>query len=636
MLITKVHIRNYRCLQDIEFDIGEITCLIGMNGVGKSAVLRALAIFYDLGDLLTPDDWFGGRSGEELEVSLTFSGLSESEKELFSRYVTAEGEFKVSRVWELEDGRIRDHFYGYHLACQDFQGVREADRQVARIHNDLVDTGRYEGLDKVTRQDDVEAAFQAWEIDNPERCEWIRDGGKFFGWKQVGGARLASASNCVYVPAVRDAREEVSQTKGSALSQIVELVLKNELQNNPDLAELRGEIEGKFANILDETRPTLATLASQLSSVMEQYVPGSGVVLDWRSGTPALPDWPPIEARLAEEGFETPVWAKGHGLQRSFILSVLQRLAEARNEPSDGGESSERPHTILLIEEPELYQHPIASRQFAKVLRRLASGERPIQIAYSTHDPEFVAFDYFDNIRRLNKSKIEASEPPSTNVNSQSLAAVSEKLKDIWNLDPQTVTSDSTRHRLRTVLTSQVSEGFFARAVVLVEGEQDKAMFEAVAAKAGLDLDAKGLAIIPVGGKGNLDRPLIVFRGFGIPCYVIWDGDKNNIKDGDTNARANRVLLQLIGLDEEDFPQTTVSDLGAVFEDKLESELMAALGERYDELVRRAADEVSLARGRDVLKTRYGCQALVKLVNEEGLQIQILDGIVLKILESTS
>lgn len=635
MRIQKVHIKNYRCLQDIQFDLGEITCLIGMNGVGKSAALRALAAFYDLGDLPTSDDWFEGRSDQELEVALTFSEVSNSERELFSRYVTAAGTFRVSRVWELEDGRIRDHFYGYHLACPDFQGVRDAERQVTRVHNDLVDTGRYEGLQKVARQDDVESALQAWESANSDQCQWIRDGGKFFGWKQVGGARLGSATNCVYVPAVRDARDDAAQTKGSALSQIVELVLKSELQSNPDLAGLRSEIEGKFGNILTETRPALETLANQLSSVMEQYVPGSGVVLDWRSGTPALPDWPPIEARLVEEGFESPVWAKGHGLQRSFIMSVLQRLAEARSETSEDG-SSGSPHTILLIEEPELYQHPIASRQFAKVLRRLASGERPIQIAYSTHDPEFVAFDYFDSIRRLDKTKIGSAGAPSTKVNSLNLDEVSNKLKEIWDLDPESVTSESTRQRLRTVLTSQVSEGFFARAIILVEGGQDKAMIEALAAKTSLDLEAKGLSIIPVGGKGNLDRPLIVFSGFGIPCYVIWDGDKENTRDRDVNARTNKVLLKLVGLEEEEFPQTSVGQGGAVFENRLESELAAALGDRYEELVQRAAIDVRLVRGRDVLKTRYGCESFVDLLNEEGLDIPSLDEIVNRIRELSS
>jgi hypothetical protein len=93
----------------------------------------------------------------------------------------------------------------------------------------------------------AEATLQEWEATHSDSCEWIRDGGKLFGWGQVGGARLATSSTCVYVPAVRDAREDAAQTKGSALTQIVDLVLKAELQNNPDLASLREKTQGGSA-----------------------------------------------------------------------------------------------------------------------------------------------------------------------------------------------------------------------------------------------------------------------------------------------------------------------------------------------------------------------------------------------------
>ena len=43
MKLTKVHIKEFQCIQDSsQFDIGEVTCLVGKNEAGKSALLKAL------------------------------------------------------------------------------------------------------------------------------------------------------------------------------------------------------------------------------------------------------------------------------------------------------------------------------------------------------------------------------------------------------------------------------------------------------------------------------------------------------------------------------------------------------------------------------------------------------------------
>ncbi|MYK20127.1 AAA family ATPase, partial [Candidatus Poribacteria bacterium] len=46
MKLTKVRIKNFQCIHDsTEFDIGDITCLVGKNESGKTAILKALHKF---------------------------------------------------------------------------------------------------------------------------------------------------------------------------------------------------------------------------------------------------------------------------------------------------------------------------------------------------------------------------------------------------------------------------------------------------------------------------------------------------------------------------------------------------------------------------------------------------------------
>src|ERR1043166_8433314 len=51
------------------------------------------------------------------------------------------------------------------------------------------------------------------------------------------------------------------------------------------------------------------------------------------------------------------------------------------------------------------------------------------------------------------------------------------------------------------------------RAVVLVEGSSDRRAVETLARRRGRDLEAEGVAVVPMGGYGNLPRALEEHRG---------------------------------------------------------------------------------------------------------------------------
>jgi hypothetical protein len=63
------------------------------------------------------------------------------------------------------------------------------------------------------------------------------------------------------------------------------------------------------------------------------------------------------------------------------------------------------------------------------------------------------------------------------------------------------------------------------RSVVLVEGKSDGAAVEALAHRQGRDLDAEGVAIVPIGGYGNVGRFLGHYgpAGLGAPLAGLYD-----------------------------------------------------------------------------------------------------------------
>src|SRR5678816_3867861 len=105
--------------------------------------------------------------------------------------------------------------------------------------------------------------------------------------------------------------------------------------------------------------------------------------------------------------------------------------------------------------------------------------------------------------------------PKVTRVSKTGLAEVATAL---WNADgcPANVYTPTTLlPRLRTIMASAMSEGFFADAVVLVEGEDDRAALLGTATHLGYDFDRVGLSIVTCGGKTCLDRPFVVFTNLG-------------------------------------------------------------------------------------------------------------------------
>lgn len=104
---------------------------------------------------------------------------------------------------------------------------------------------------------------------------------------------------------------------------------------------------------------------------------------------------PSAQVKAVEHQFEGSLSRFGHGLQRSFIFTLLQELAEH----DDKG-----PRLLLGCEEPELYQHPPQALYLAGVMQQLSTQNA--QVMVSTHSPHFVSGRNFEQIRMVRKDGI--------------------------------------------------------------------------------------------------------------------------------------------------------------------------------------------------------------------------------------
>jgi hypothetical protein len=428
-----------------------------------------------------------------------------------------------------------------------------------------------------------------WEMEHPEQCvpSPDEDASNFLGYQGVGQRRLEERFKFVFVPGLRDATAEAVERKGTLLSRLLTAIADQRAHANEQLATLETKTRQEYDRVIKESHgPTLADLANRLTERMRRYVPAAGIAL-----LPSAPEFqisPPIvELRGGESQDLTALGRQGHGFQRTFIIAVLEYLAEVTAE--NGIE--DKPTLFLAIEEPELYQHPPRARHFAQTLRALTEPASAVQVCYATHSPYFVFAEDFENLRIFRRHARADDLPPVTEASMADVAAVTERLPEGQQSQPQRM--------LARTLSETFREGFFSRAVLLVEGPTDAAVFGAVADKIGRPLVAHGVVSVFV-GKGALPIAYAILTSLGIPTFVVFDADGEAVdadgcdvcnrggrSDRTSAARSNQAILHSIGEESEEFPSTGVHAQWACFESDLEAALpglgqaAAALAQTY-------------------------------------------------------
>ena len=647
MIIKTIHVKNFRSVFDDRIDCDNLTVLVGRNGTGKSSFLRAMEMFYDPKAAVSAEDFYAEDTSKDIEIAVTFTDLGTQEKSLFAPYLDG-NDLTVVRVFTLS-GKKSGTYHGMRLQNADFTPVRNAGgkREILAQYKEMREQSTYSALPVVRNADEALEAMRQWETANSSSCTKQRDDGQFFGFTEVGNGYLGRHTRFIPIPAVRDASGDATEGKGSCVTELMDLVVRRTLSSRKEFVKLKDDTQKQYREIMDPAKLTeLSGLQTQLSETLRYYAPEANVSMEWAKLVDIDFPLPKVEVKLHEDGYKSSVQRTGHGLQRAFILTMLQHLVAAKGveTATEEGFASEAeipeqgepqlPCLVLAIEEPELYQHPSRQRHMAAVLLKLSQGAIPgvakkTQVLYSTHSPLFVGLDRFEQIRLLRKTDHAAGKPRVTKAVKAELGAVAEELWTAGGKQGSKFTANTLRPRLQAVMTPWVNEGFFADVAVLVEGEDDRAAILGVAVSMGHNFDSDGISVIPCMGKNNLDRPLVIFRRLGIPVYVIWDGD-----NGETDAKPedNNRLLRLVGQSDEDWP-CGVKDRHACFKVKLETTLEEEIGkDLFDRLLADTQGELGIPKKKDALKNPVGLQRIVEKAAADRKTSATLKGIVEKII----
>ena len=574
MRLKRARIQNFRCLEDAEILFDSVTTFIGPNGVGKSSVLRALDWFFNGARSLVPtaEDLCHTASEQRIRVEVEFDSLSLDDRAALGKYAPQmNGSVTIWRTWEGGDDKITGKAYAY----ASFEDIRRQSGAPAKktAYKSLRESDTGLGLPAASTAVAIEAAMSAWERDHPDLLEEAEvSDTNFFGF--AGQGKMSGLFDYVLVTADLRASEESQDSKSAVLGRILERTI-DRASADDELVELTDQFQRGQRDI--HTRhfgPQIEAVSKELSDAVSVFTKDRFIKV-----SPQHVDAKPPKVQFAvsvlDYNTETRVDRQGHGFQRALLIAALKLLAE------HGAASGNQGVICLAIEEPELFQHPVQARAFASVLRRLAqdSGQK-VQVTYATHSPYFIEPTHFDQIRRVSRSA-----PDNTGRRSVTIASVT--LQDVIDNLDGFVKAETVSKRLDDVCLARLPEALFAEAVALVEGDTDRAVLEGCGERDGGFLAVDGIVVAEVGGKPILLLPCAILTLLGIPCFVIFDGDKgcearmrqNGRQESDIVAtmsdlsQQNRDLLRYLGEQEDDWPTTHVADRCAVFEDRLEEEL---------------------------------------------------------------
>lgn len=530
MRLCLLRVQNLRSIRDsTEFAITPLFALVGENNTGKSNLLRAIEVLLSVGaarlsrsDFNSPD--------EPIIIKGVFGDLSARDRARWKPYLVGDTLTLQKNITLTIDDRtgkdkVEAEFHGYQAEPKDwFLSLRKIQEKVGDRPK-WAEIAQGNGLPEYFLEDGkaTKASFTKSLARYIAENDIEYDAPDLSDTQALGlQSNVVAALPRVYLlPAITDYSDEIDRRSStSTFRRLMAALSERLLQFDPRFVELQtavatirallnppsgaasvqrieslAAIEGKVTQLLQRVMPSVqnVSLAVEVEEIKELF--SAGVSLS------------------VNDGVTTDVLAKGHGLQRCVVFTLLQTLIlNERNQLAGVITSHSEPEApdsiLLLVEEPELYIHPQLAKLFFDVLASFSATD---QVIYTTHSPVFVDAYEAERVGIVMKPDIAAGT---------SLRSCDKTAFD--GLDDRKVFQGFTR------ISASMNELFFAKRVLLVEGPEDVIAVAAVLKAAGRiasRTEELEWSVISCGGKDSIPFFQRVLNAFAIPYSVLHDLD---------------------------------------------------------------------------------------------------------------
>lgn len=563
MRASTLRISNYKCFQDARVDLNGINCVIGENSSGKTALLEALELAVGARRPRKLLKSCFHNVHEPVVISIEFLELDPREAKLFKSLVrndrlllswkwdvtgglrvharNLQPEEELLRPWTLANKRSKK--LRRHQAYEQLYGRRLADYLAQDSSADFISGP------------DWENAAREFITANGNRIRWIE-----VEW-EVPKALLASLPAFYQVPPFYDF-DQILKTNDTF--DPVSRGISQALQEANDTLgeELRSAIS-------DFVRRRSADRYEEVETIAEVVADFQAIKIEPRMFIREEFEPPIINLTLEiDDGIRSDLQQKGHGLRRLVLYAQL--VATIRRQERDRVLAGKPPRNFILgVEELELYLHPLYQSIILEQLAQLVETGQ-YQVVFTSHSSNMVDIFDLESVIRVSRS---ANNSQTFQIK---YSAIADKVNDL--IEGSGATADSVRDRIGEVLDVFNCQSLFSRKVVLVEGNTELYVLPMLFNAIGYKFERAGVSIVPVGGKGNIDKFIFLMQEFGIPCFTVFDFDRSTAaKDKASHSQSER-LARLLRVP-DDISGVYVGTNACVFEVDFESTMRQLYGD---------------------------------------------------------
>lgn len=540
MKLSKLYIKNFRKLKDVEITLGEATFLIGANNAGKSSTLDAIEYLVTDKKLdYSCRSKFLNDEGEE-ETTMEDVIIEGYFNEVDADIVNQRG-FNPSRLnsYTDDDGNIKYSFnYRVRLAVdgknhreiQMRQQVKKTEFESCKTWQDFIDKGAPAELftdvdlsrtltstEKNNLGDNYPDLFKVVEGD-----EWFKNPGG------IPGNVLSQLPRFLKIEA-NVLSEEMDAAKTGTLYKLLSYMFDDVRQKSnhykkaaEELLELSKEMDP------NDERGAFGKLMKDLNEVVDDVFPKASIKVD--TDLTKAESLKPIFGVTMSSNVTTDVLHQGTGLIRSAVFALL-KFQKERTENTAGIDDR---GLIIGFEEPELFLHPNAAENMRRVIYELAGSK--CQIVATTHSP------YMIDLSQKPKQVLNSYTLVDNNFSNIVAFSLSEAFQKIQD-------DDKVRVKMIQKIDDYVARVFFAQKVIIVEGDTEDIVFKHTISilpdTVRKQIQSK-YQIIKATGKATMISFIKYLKALNVDIFVVHDEDK-----GTAGAeKMNTPILEALGGDD--------------------------------------------------------------------------------------
>lgn len=357
MRIKYLTIRNFRGIDKLEnLEISNLNTFVGKNDAGKSAILRALACFFDVKKFDTKDVFKGKLDDDITSIEISF----EPSVEIDDLALDSKKLITLKKEFAVVNGKVKpaEYYLSNDYTEEKYQNLwNKKEQDLNQIISDLGEEPNKSGRGKK----------------NIIRIEQIK-------------TTLASNTRADTYHELEDFLKNIEKTYEVSLPEYSLFDAEQDLnieatnfqsQFKPIISAYFETTKDKTAEIEKGLKKDLATEFEEIRKYMTKNVSGLKKLnpttdFDWSKSLKKFD----LNLEFEGQNFDVPISHKGTGFKRLLMVAYFEYLANKKSIKNQ----------IFAIEEPETYLHPSAQQDLLNSIVRISEDS---QFFLTTHSPVF-------------------------------------------------------------------------------------------------------------------------------------------------------------------------------------------------------------------------------------------------------